>query len=353
MRSARSWAIARAGSCASGSTRRPSSSARALRRIYDDIERPLVPVLAAMERHGIRVEPGAAGGVRQGAGARSRQPHPRDLRAGRRELHDLLAQAARPDPVREAEAAGLPAHQDRLLDRRRRAHRAGASGIRCPARCSSTARCPSSRAPTPTRCRVLVNPSTGRIHTTFNQLVAATGRLSSQDPNLMNIPIRTELGRRIRAAFMPAEGWQFVAADYSQIELRILAHLSGRAGHHRVVQAGRGHPHADGVRGVQGRAAARSRRFSARSPRARTTPSSTACRPSGCRRPPRSTRRRRSATSSAYFATHPLVRAFIDRTLADGRERGYVSDAARAGGATCPTCAPTTRWPATPPSAWR
>ena len=75
---------------------------------------------------------------------------------------------------------------------------------------------------------VLVNRDTGRIHTTFNQLVAATGRLSSQDPNLMNIPIRTELGRRIRAAFIPQEGWQFVAADYSQIELRILAHLSGK-----------------------------------------------------------------------------------------------------------------------------
>src|SRR5205823_631739 len=73
----------------------------------------------------------------------------------------------------------------------------------------------------------LVNPRTGRIHTTFNQLVATTGRLSSQDPNLMNIPTRTELGRRIRAAFIPEKGWRFVAADYSQIELRILAHLSG------------------------------------------------------------------------------------------------------------------------------
>jgi DNA polymerase I len=71
-----------------------------------------------------------------------------------------------------------------------------------------------------------VNPDTGRIHTRYNQLVAATGRLSSSDPNLQNIPIRTEMGRRVRDAFVPLEGWSMLAADYSQIELRVLAHLS-------------------------------------------------------------------------------------------------------------------------------
>jgi DNA polymerase-1 len=73
----------------------------------------------------------------------------------------------------------------------------------------------------------LVNPRTGRIHTSFNQTVAATGRLSSSDPNLQNIPIRRELGRDIRRGFVPRTGWTFLAADYSQIELRLLAHLSG------------------------------------------------------------------------------------------------------------------------------
>ena len=73
----------------------------------------------------------------------------------------------------------------------------------------------------------MVNPKTGRVHASFNQVVAATGRLSSHDPNLQNIPVRTEAGRGIRSAFVPGEeGWTLVAADYSQIELRVLAHFT-------------------------------------------------------------------------------------------------------------------------------
>jgi len=85
----------------------------------------------------------------------------------------------------------------------------------------------------------LVNPETGRIHTSFNQTIAATGRLSSSEPNLQNIPIRSVLGREIRKGFVAQKGWTFLAADYSQVELRILAHLSGDPAFVRAFREGR------------------------------------------------------------------------------------------------------------------
>ncbi len=84
----------------------------------------------------------------------------------------------------------------------------------------------------------LINPQTRRLHTSFNQTVATTGRLSSSDPNLQNIPIRRELGRDIRRGFVPRQGWTLVSADYSQIELRLLAHLSADPAFVEAFQAG-------------------------------------------------------------------------------------------------------------------
>jgi DNA polymerase-1 len=76
----------------------------------------------------------------------------------------------------------------------------------------------------------MVNPNTGRLHTSYNQTGTVTGRISSSDPNLQNIPIRTELGRHVRRAFVADEGWKLIAADYSQVELRVMAHVSGDEG---------------------------------------------------------------------------------------------------------------------------
>ena len=97
----------------------------------------------------------------------------------------------------------------------------------------------------------MVNPSTGRVHTNYGQAIAVTGRLSSNEPNLQNIPVRTAEGRRIREAFIAAPGHVIVSADYSQIELRIMAHLSGDEGMlrafatgediHRATEIGRAH----------------------------------------------------------------------------------------------------------------
>jgi DNA polymerase-1 len=86
---------------------------------------------------------------------------------------------------------------------------------------------------------LMVNPESGRVHTSYHQAVAATGRLSSTDPNLQNIPIRTEEGRRIRQAFVAPQGYKLVAADYSQVELRIMAHLSDDEGLLKAFQQGR------------------------------------------------------------------------------------------------------------------
>ena len=102
--------------------------------------------------------------------------------------------------------------------------RAAAPDPRIPRRWPSCAR------PTPTSCPSRSIPRTGRVHTSYHQAVAATGRLSSTDPNLQNIPIRTAEGRRIRQAFIAPPGQVLIAADYSQIELRIMAHLSGDEG---------------------------------------------------------------------------------------------------------------------------
>jgi DNA polymerase-1 len=206
----------------------PEVDSRGFRRLYNDIDRPLVDVLSEMERCGIRVEPQelrALSSKMEGdlraleekicevAGCKFNINSPQQL------AKVLFEDLKLPSPVRYGRGKTVSTAADVLetlasehpiaslvLDYRQLSKLKGTYIDALPA---------------------LIRPGTGRIHTTFNQAGAATGRLSSSNPNLQNIPIRTELGREIRAAFVPEPGWGLVVADYSQIELRLLAHVSG------------------------------------------------------------------------------------------------------------------------------
>jgi DNA polymerase I len=206
---------------------RPEIDRKGFRQLYDDIELPLAGVLARMEHTGIRIdttelarlsnlmETGIARltlDVHALAGREFNISSPQQLGKV------LFEEMHLPAPVKYGKGKvistaidvleGLAAEHEivrKVLEYRQLTKLKGTYVDALPA---------------------LMDPATGRIHTSFNQTGAATGRLSSSNPNLQNIPIKTELGREIRAAFIPREGWKLVVADYSQIELRLLAHLS-------------------------------------------------------------------------------------------------------------------------------
>jgi DNA polymerase-1 len=297
--------------------------ARELAEIYADVERPLVPVLALMERHGIRVDP-----RRLEDFARELE---RELDNLTREIHGLAGEEftiASPKQLGHIlfEKLKLPA-----IRRTKTGYSTDADvltelavGHPLPAKVLEHRTLSKLKGTYADTLPGLVHPDTGRIHTTFNQLVAATGRLSSQDPNLMNIPTRTELGRRIRAAFIPQPGWRFVAADYSQIELRILAHLSEEPA---IIESFR--------RGedIHTRTACEVFKVApaAVTPLQRTIAKSAnfailyGVSAFGLAQATGIDQKEAGRYINDYFAMHPRVRAYIDRTLAEGRERGYVS----------------------------
>ena len=169
----------------------------------------------------------------------------------------------------------------------------------------------------------MVNRATGRVHTSYHQAVAATGRLSSSDPNLQNIPIRTEEGRRIRQAFIAPDGYRIVAADYSQIELRIMAHLSGDAGLLKAFKEGQDVHRAtaaevfevalDQVSGEQRRKA-----------KAINFGLIYGMSAFGLARQLHLGRKEAQQYIDRYFERYPGVQQYMDRTRALAREQGYV-----------------------------
>jgi len=169
----------------------------------------------------------------------------------------------------------------------------------------------------------MVNPATGRVHTSYHQAVAATGRLSSSDPNLQNIPIRSPEGRLIRQAFVPDPGHVMLAADYSQIELRIMAHLSGDAGLLAAFAAGEDIHRATAaeVFGVSLEGVSADQRRSAKAINFGLIYGMSAF---GLARQLGIERGAAQEYVDLYFRRYPGVRDFMDRIRAQARERHYV-----------------------------
>jgi DNA polymerase-1 len=169
----------------------------------------------------------------------------------------------------------------------------------------------------------MVSPHTGRVHTSYHQAVAATGRLSSSDPNLQNIPVRSEEGRRIRQAFIAPPGSKILAADYSQIELRIMAHLSGDAGLLKAFAAGEDVHRATAAE-VFGTPLAEVNNDQRRSAKAINFGLIYGMSAFGLARQLDIDRAAAQEYVNLYFARYPGVKAYMDATREKAREQGYV-----------------------------
>jgi DNA polymerase-1 len=202
-------------------------AARGLAGLFERLEMPLVPVLVGMEREGIRIDPAFFQVMSQRLD--------RDLTLIRDEIYKVAGSEFNLNSTPQLREVLFEQHGLPVIKRTKTGPSTDSSvleelsiqGHEIPRLMMEYRELEKLRSTYVDALPQLMLPRTGRIHTRFNQTVAATGRLSSSDPNLQNIPIRTDLGREIRKGFIPAEGYLFYGADYSQVELRILAHFSG------------------------------------------------------------------------------------------------------------------------------
>ena len=305
-------------------TLRPKLEAESLDRVYRELERPLIPVLVAMERAGVRIDTSALA-------SQSRRMEG-ELTTLTERIHELAGEPFNINSPKQLsdilfEKLKLP------VLKRTGTTRSASTAVEVLEELAQTHDLPRLILEWRSLQKLkgtyidalpqLVNPATGRVHTSFNQAVAATGRLSSSDPNLQNIPIRTELGREIRGAFVAEPGHVLISADYSQIELRVLAHL---AGDDTLIEAFRRgddiHDQtANKVFGANDSRSRHERRSIAKMINYALLYGKTAftlAKDIGV------TTEAAEEFRTAYFAGFPGVRTFLDRTLEDARATGVV-----------------------------
>ena len=211
-----------------------------LLKLFNEIEMPLVRVLSHIERNGVLIDPQkllaqsqeieqrlveVEAEVHQAAGQEFNL-------ASTKQLQEILFEKLGL-PVKKKTPKGAPSTNEEVLDE------LAQEGHIVPKLLMEHRGLSKLKSTYTDKLPQMINPKTGRVHTSYHQAVTATGRLSSSDPNLQNIPIRNEEGRRIRQAFIAREGYKIVAADYSQIELRIMAHLANDAGMQKAFAEGK------------------------------------------------------------------------------------------------------------------
>jgi DNA polymerase-1 len=207
----------------------PELEEKALSALYSDVEMPLVPVVVDMQRAGIKLDVEFLAEMGRDLGRRlgelqdeieKQVGHAINIQSPKQLSQALFDEMGLALPWMRRGASGQYSTAADVLEKLRDSHPV----VNLILEHRQLAKLKGTYVDT---LPALVNPRTGRLHTSFNQAGSITGRFSSSNPNLQNIPIRTELGREIRRAFVAEEGWLLLAADYSQVELRVLAHISG------------------------------------------------------------------------------------------------------------------------------
>lgn len=199
-----------------------------LERVYREIERPLIPVLARMEQRGILIDQSFLDAMskRLSHSIMTLQESIYDLAGEKFNINSTKQLGAILFEKLELPVMGKTAKTKSYSTSEQTLEKLAALGHELPVKLLEYRTLTKLAGTYVDKLPDMIHPLTGRVHSAFNQFVTATGRLSSNDPNLQNIPIRTEIGREIRAAFTTDPGWTLIAADYSQIELRLLAHFS-------------------------------------------------------------------------------------------------------------------------------
>jgi len=298
-----------------------------LREVYERLEIPLVAVLSRMERTGVLLDSAMlrrqSEELATSMAALERQAH--ELAGGPfnlgspKQIQEILFER-QGLPVRARTPKGQPSTAEGVLQEL-------AADYELPRILLEYRAVAKLRSTYTEKLPELVNPQTGRVHTSYHQAVAATGRLSSSDPNLQNIPIRTPEGRRIRQAFIAPPGCRLLAADYSQIELRIMAHLSGDKGLLNAFAAGEDIHRATAaeVFGSAPEAVSDEQRRSAKAINFGLIYGMSAF---GLARQLGIDRSSAQAYVERYFARYPGVQRYMEETRERARAQGYVETVA-------------------------